>query len=194
MIINSGTPIPHRETPFRPGPHPNRSECHTSGLRFIIIPDSTHTSEIVNSHHKSDYVIRNSVLFLDRNTAESSGASRAQTTDSLTIPDRADTEPVETTQTGSLIDQPDSPYTDHVDDSVLPISGRDTGSWRDVRLSISDTGPSRGTSGSVGIYFKNITQCKRDWDWSVGMLSLRGVIHGTTDRVSHTRLRPCDRN
>ena len=44
--------------------------------------------------------------------------------------------------------------------------------------------------GSVGIYFKNITRCKQDWDWSVGMLSLRGVIHGTTDRVSHNRLRP----
>ena len=59
-----------------------------------------------------------------------------------------------------------------------------------VRLSISDTGPSRGTGGSIGIYFKNITRCKRDWDWSVEMLSLRGVIHGTTDGVSHTRLRP----
>ena len=33
----------------------------------------------------------NSVLFLDRNTAESTGASRAQTTDSLTVPDRVDT-------------------------------------------------------------------------------------------------------
>ena len=38
MINNSGTPIPHRETPFRPGPHPNRSERHTSGLRCINIP------------------------------------------------------------------------------------------------------------------------------------------------------------
>ena len=85
MINYSGTPIPHRETPFRPGPH------------------------------------------LDRNTAESTGASRTQTTDSLTIPDQADTEPVETTQTGSLMDRPDSPYTDHVDDSVLQISG--AGHW-----------------------------------------------------------------
>ena len=37
IINNSGTPIPHRETPFRPGPHPNRSECHSSGLQGIII-------------------------------------------------------------------------------------------------------------------------------------------------------------
>ena len=43
------------------------------------------------------------------------------------MPDRADTEPVETTQTGSLMDRPDSPYTDHVDDSVLQISG--AGHW-----------------------------------------------------------------
>ena len=38
MIHNSGTSIPHRETPFRPGPHPHRSERHSSGPRFIIIP------------------------------------------------------------------------------------------------------------------------------------------------------------
>ena len=150
-------------------------------------------------------------MFLDQNTAESTGAPRPQTTDSLTIPDRADTEPVETTQTGSLMDRPDSPYTNHVDDLVLQIIGRWTlvpkgmdrrlfsgipGSLWIVRnrLTISDTGPNRGTGGSIEIHFKNITRCKRDWDWSVGMLSLRGVIHGTTDGVSHTRLRPCDRN
>ena len=34
---------------------------------------------------------------------------------------------METTQTGSLMDQPDSPYTDHVDDSVLQISS--AGHW-----------------------------------------------------------------
>ena len=34
---------------------------------------------------------------------------------------------METTQTGSLMDRPDSPYTDHVDDSVLQISG--AGHW-----------------------------------------------------------------
>ena len=38
MTNNSGTPIPLRETPFRPGPHPHRSERHSSGPRFIIIP------------------------------------------------------------------------------------------------------------------------------------------------------------
>ena len=80
-----------------------------------------------SAHHNSDSVIRNSVLFLDRNTAELTGASRAQTTDSLTIPDRVDTEPVETTQNGSLMDRPNSPYMDHVDDSVLQISG--AGHW-----------------------------------------------------------------
>ena len=104
---------------------------------------------------------------------------------------------METTQTGSLMDRPDSPYTDHVDDSVLQIGGGvhsveflvDSGSSVTAMSdSLYQTGPSRGTGGSSGIYFKNITRCKRYWDWSVGMLSLRGVIHGTTDRVSHTRL------
>ena len=78
---------------------------------------------IRNSHHNNDYVIRNSVLFLDRNAAKLTGAYIAQTTYSLTIPDRVDTEPVETTHTGSLMVRPDSPYTDHVDDSVLQFSG-----------------------------------------------------------------------
>ena len=126
MINNSGTPIPGKR-------HLDRGLTQT-GLNAIhqdyvssSSPDSTHISEIFNSHHKSDSVIRNSVLFLDQNIAESTGAPRAQTTDSLTISDRVDTEPVETTQTGSLMDQPDYPYTDHVDDSVLQISG--AGHW-----------------------------------------------------------------
>ena len=38
MIHNSGTSIPNWETPFRQGPHPHRSERHSSGPRFIIIP------------------------------------------------------------------------------------------------------------------------------------------------------------
>ena len=35
MANNRETMIHHRETPFRPGPHPNRSECNSSGHRFI---------------------------------------------------------------------------------------------------------------------------------------------------------------
>ena len=46
IISNSGTPIPHRETPFRPGPHPNRSECHSSGLLYIII-NRLNTTDII---------------------------------------------------------------------------------------------------------------------------------------------------
>ena len=127
MIHNSGTSFPTGKR------HLDRDLTHT-GLNAIYqdhvsssSPDSTHTSEIFNSHHKSDSVIRNSVLFLDQNTAESTGAPRAQTTDSLTVPDRVYTRPVETTQTGSLMDRPDSPYVNHVDDSVLQISG--AGHW-----------------------------------------------------------------
>ena len=33
-----------------------------------------------------------------------------------------------------------------------------------------------------------------NWDWSIGMLLLCGIVHGTTDRVSHTNLRSCNRN
>ena len=61
--------------------------------------DSTHTSEMFTSHHNNAYVVGNSVLFMDQNVAESTGASIARTADSLTIPDREDTKPEETTQT-----------------------------------------------------------------------------------------------
>ena len=37
MDSNRESLIHHRETPFRPGPHPNRSECHSSGPQFIFI-------------------------------------------------------------------------------------------------------------------------------------------------------------
>ena len=37
MDSNSESLIRHQETPFRPGPHPNRSECHSSGPQFIFI-------------------------------------------------------------------------------------------------------------------------------------------------------------
>ena len=43
------------------------------------------------------------------------------------MPDQEDTEPAETTQTGSLTDRPDPMYADHVDDSALQISG--SGHW-----------------------------------------------------------------
>ena len=71
---------------------------------------------------------------------------------------------METAQTGSLMHRPDSVNADHVDDSVLQISG--AGHWflegwigdhsveflvdSHVRLSISDTGPRRSTVGALG--------------------------------------------
>ena len=36
IVNNNGTTIPHRETLLRPGPRPYPSECHTSGLHFIV--------------------------------------------------------------------------------------------------------------------------------------------------------------
>ena len=89
--------------------------------------DSTHNSEIINSHHENDSVLRNYVLFLDQNVAEPTGASIARTTDGSTVSDQEDTIAVEKTQIGSLMDRPDSMCADHVDDSVLQISG--AGHW-----------------------------------------------------------------
>ena len=53
--------------------------------------------------------------------------SIAQTTDGLTVSDREYTVPMEAARTGSLMDRPDSVNADHVDDSVLQISG--AGHW-----------------------------------------------------------------
>ena len=136
---------------------------------------------------------------------EISCSGDCQTTDSLTITDRGDTDPVETTQTGPLMDRPDTTDADHVDDTVLQISS--TGHWflevwigdHSVEFlvdsgssvtAMSDSGSCRSTGGNVGMYFKDTALCKWNLYWSVGMFSLRGVIHGTADGVSHTRLRP----
>ena len=53
--------------------------------------------------------------------------SKIQTTDCSTVSDREDTMPMETARTGSLMDRPHSMNADHVDDSVLHISG--AGHW-----------------------------------------------------------------
>ena len=166
--------------------------------------DSTHTSEMFTSHHNNDSVVGNSVLFMDQTVAESTGAYIARTAYSSTMRDREDTTPVETTQTGSLMDRPDSTYADQVDDSVMQISGTGGMDRRpfgiipgrlgivgdsNVKLSISDTGLHWGTGWSVAKYFENITWSKRDWHWRVRMLSLRGVLYGTSNRIFDARLR-----
>ena len=117
---------------------------------------------------------------------------------------------METTQTGSLMDRPDSPYTNDVDDSVLQISG--AGHWflegwigdHSVEFLV-DSGSSVTamsdslyqtlvqTGAPVGALASTSRTLRGASGTGVG-LSLRGVIHGTTDGVSHTRLRPCDRN
>ena len=48
---NRGTLIRHRETPFRPGPHTNQSECHASGPQFIIINGLIPTDIILKLAH-----------------------------------------------------------------------------------------------------------------------------------------------
>ena len=64
---------------------------------------------------------------MDHDATGPTGVSIARTTDGLTISDRGDTEPVKTTQTGPLIDRRETTHTDHVDDTVLQISG--AGHW-----------------------------------------------------------------
>ena len=128
IINNSGTPIPHRKTPFRPGPHPYRSECHSSSSA-----DSAHKASASESTHSTtictaDSATRNSVLFLDHdNTTGPTSVSIVRTTNSSAISDRGDTEPVETTETNPPINRPETAPADHVDDAVLQFSG--TGDW-----------------------------------------------------------------
>ena len=89
-----------------------------------------------------------------------------------TVSDREDTVPMETDRTGSLMDRPDSRNTDHVDDSVLQISG--AGHWflegwlgdHSVELLV-DSGssvtamPDSLYQTLVGTYVENITRCQR---------------------------------
>ena len=111
----------------------HRDLTHT-GLNAIhqgYIPssplDSTLNSYIIDTNHNTDSVTRNYVLFLDQNVVGPTGVSIAQTADGSTVSDREDTLPMETARTGSLMDRPDSVNADHLDDSVLQISG--PGHW-----------------------------------------------------------------
>ena len=100
-----------------------------------------------------------------------------------------------------------------VDESVMQISG--TGHWflegwigdhsveflvgagssvTAMSNSFYQTLVRGGTAGCAGTYRENIAQRQRNWNWSVGMLSLCGIVHGTTDGGSHKNLRPCDGN
>ena len=101
-------------------------------MQYIRAPLHHHTlnqpiTHIIYTNHKTDSVTRNSVLFLDRNVVGPTGASMTQTTDGLTVSDWEDTVPMETARTSSPMDRPDSVNADHVDDSVLQISG--AGHW-----------------------------------------------------------------
>ena len=169
---------------------------------------------MLNSYHNKDSVIGNSVLFLDQTVAESTGASIARTTDSSAIPDREDTKPVETTQTGSLMDQPDSTYADHVDDYVIQISG--TGHWflegwiGDHSVEFLVDSGSSVTAMSDSLYQTLVRTGEPVGALGNTSRTLRGAngtgigvsgcshcmvsCHGSTDGVSHTRLRPVHRH
>ena len=94
--------------PFRPGPHPSRSECHSSGPQFIFINSSTDSSGQISysdlSHsttpHTADSVGELAVRFGDHDTAGLTSTSVVRTTDSSAISDQRDDGRVEATQTG----------------------------------------------------------------------------------------------
>ena len=65
---------------------------------------------------------------------------------------------------------------------------------RYVRFLLPDSSTRGCTPGHTTIHGENATQRKRNWHRSIGMISLRGVVHGITDRVSHHNLQPRDRN
>ena len=64
---------------------------------------------------------------MDQDVATSTGASLVRTTDSLSIPDREVTHTADHTPAGLQMNLPDTTYVEHVDDSVMHISG--TGHW-----------------------------------------------------------------
>ena len=70
---------------------------------------------------------RNSVQFVDQDVTTSTGASLVRTTDSSPTPDREVTHHADQTPTGLQINRPDITHVEHVDDSVMQISG--TGHW-----------------------------------------------------------------
>ena len=129
MVNNSGTAIPHRETPFRPGPHPSCSECHSSGLQYIIINQQISSSDLSHptTTHTADSVNENDVRFLVHDTIGLTGPSSIRTTDRSTISARRDSGRVENTQTGPPVNRLKTMIDDHVDDTILQISG--TGHW-----------------------------------------------------------------
>ena len=132
MFHDSGIIIPHRETIYRPGPHPHRSACYSSGPHLIydlhplaqyILPNhSTFTYD-----HISHSAVENSVQFMDQGVATLTGASMVRSTDSLPIPDREVTYATNPTPADLLMHHPDTTCVERVDDSVMQISG--TGHW-----------------------------------------------------------------
>ena len=90
----------------------------------------------MNTILETDTDNRNSVLFLDQSDIGPTGAYMPPTPGDSTVPDRPiisreisgeDPEPVAEAQTDLPIDQSEPMDTEHVDDSVLQISG--TGHW-----------------------------------------------------------------
>ena len=201
-VNNSGTLIRNRETPFRPEPHSNWSECHSSGLQCIIINRLNPTDMIrwlisfnYNSH----------CGFRQRYCCTVSGSRHYRTDQCLDSPDYW--------QFGYIRPEGQRTGGKYTDQSTLEPAGNcywwscgwcrpaDIGHWTLVpggmdwrsfggvprglgivgygygRLSISDFGPCWSTSGSVRMHFKDTTRCQWDRYRGVRMFSLCGVVH-----------------
>ena len=147
---------------------------------------------------------------MDQDVAAPTGASLVRTTDSLPIPDREVIHITDHTPAGLQMNRPDTTYVEHVDDSVIQISG--TGHWflegwigdHSVDFLV-DSGSSvtamsnslyqtlvraGAPLGVLGPTARTLLRRKWNWNWCVGMFSLRGVFHGSSGGVSGPRLRP----
>ena len=107
----------------------------SSSSRDHTLRNSTRKSYIIDTILKTYSDGSNSVLILDQSDIGPTGVSITQTAGDSTVPDHSvsraisgeDPLPVAAGQTGLLIDRSEPVDTEHVDDSVLRISG--AGHW-----------------------------------------------------------------
>ena len=145
MVHDSALMDQHRETAYRPGPHPHRSARQFIHLDLTSSSSSAsiNTSGSFNLPTVNHSAAGNSVQFVDQDITTSTGASLVCTTDSFGN---------RTLVLGGMDWR-----------SLGGIPGR-FGIVGDscVQLFLSDTGPCWSSSGSIGTYCENTTQRKRD--------------------------------
>ena len=171
ILSNKETIIHHRETPFRPEPHPYRSECNSSGHQFILIDWSIWTSIILGliSFYTSygGYHGQAGHAAWRHDTTGTTDTPVDRTTDSPAISDRYNGLRMQPTLTGHFLLEMITWRTRSYRYQVHRV--RDTGSWMDgwsccriprgfgffgdryVTLFVSIAGSCRGTGGDIGV-------------------------------------------